>query len=362
MQTPNDGCINIALPTWLIHDLLQPINAVALLGVQIEEAIERKSERDDELSVAWSLISRAILNHEKQLQNLRLYWQLQLNKINTNRKATPICNLLGELVNNYQARNPKLAIKLEVSGSDIVESNPDCLQIIIGSILDNAVRYAKSLVVISIIKKSNHIHLEISDDGPGFSDDSLNNIGSPFYRDRSAVKKNGLGLGLFISIELARKMGHSILFPPLTGARNMVSILMQASIVKEFNGSNNYDSLCESRILLIDNNTNVDQILCHLLESWGCSVTHIKAEADARANKFEFNYSIVIIGRSMLAYLDASFVSANFLSGKKKPRLFVLVEAGDAIPHGEYDEINILWWPSAPSRLRRLFENAINGK
>lgn len=83
----------------------------------------------------------------------------------------------------------------------------------LGNLIENAVDYARSEVVITVEHTTDKVTLVIEDDGPGYAPDILSRIGEPYVthrqRDDSA---GGLGLGLFIAKTLLERSGAKITF------------------------------------------------------------------------------------------------------------------------------------------------------
>lgn len=83
----------------------------------------------------------------------------------------------------------------------------------LGNLIENAVDYARSEVVITVEHTADRVALVIEDDGPGYAPDVLSRIGEPYVtrrqRDDSA---GGLGLGLFIAKTLLERSGAKITF------------------------------------------------------------------------------------------------------------------------------------------------------
>ena len=77
----------------------------------------------------------------------------------------------------------------------------------IRNFVGNAVKYSKSEVNISLKVDRYKVKLIISDNGPGFSNEVLGNIGKPYIGSESAVlkEKSGLGLGTFIGQTLLER-------------------------------------------------------------------------------------------------------------------------------------------------------------
>ena len=80
---------------------------------------------------------------------------------------------------------------------------------ILKNLIDNAIKYgnAGKFLGISLYKKDNHIYIEVEDHGAGISEKDKIHI---FTRAYTADRKQGNGLGLAISQELANSMGGSI--------------------------------------------------------------------------------------------------------------------------------------------------------
>ncbi|MDE6213805.1 MAG: HAMP domain-containing histidine kinase [Lachnospiraceae bacterium] len=65
------------------------------------------------------------------------------------------------------------------------------------NLVSNAVRYAKDKLQIDIGIFDHVLTISVEDDGPGFTEEALQQAAKPFYRDRQE-EKNHFGLGLYI--------------------------------------------------------------------------------------------------------------------------------------------------------------------
>ena len=86
------------------------------------------------------------------------------------------------------------------------------------NLIQNAVDFAETEVVVEVERTAAGIHLRIMDDGPGFPEGSLGRLGDPFLRIREAPSREprpeyeGMGLGLFIAKTLLERTGAEIEF------------------------------------------------------------------------------------------------------------------------------------------------------
>ena len=96
-----------------------------------------------------------------------------------------------------------------------VKANRDLLNIILTTLLSNAVRYspADSLVSIVAVREGREICLAVVDRGIGMSSEELGHIFEEFYRTRRAreVERDGTGLGLSIIKKTVDVLGGRIL-------------------------------------------------------------------------------------------------------------------------------------------------------
>jgi two-component system sensor histidine kinase RegB len=80
----------------------------------------------------------------------------------------------------------------------------------IENLVENAVDFANGRVSISVGWSEAEAHVEIADDGPGFSEDILGALGEPYVSTRREM--GGMGLGVFIAKTLLERTGAEVVF------------------------------------------------------------------------------------------------------------------------------------------------------
>lgn len=110
-----------------------------------------------------------------------------------------------------------MRFKLSLTGNLMVKADDVELQRVINNLLENAVRYGKSvdtgitLVEISSKKQQRHVIVRIRDHGAGVSDTQLKQLTTPFFRGDSArTQAKGAGLGLAIVAKTLARMGGQL--------------------------------------------------------------------------------------------------------------------------------------------------------
>jgi signal transduction histidine kinase len=112
---------------------------------------------------------------------------------------------------------------VRVTGAGMARGDPERVRQVVANLIDNAMRFAHSRIVVSIEPANGRMTLRVDDDGPGIPDDDLSRVFDRFYRGGSPVGA-GSGLGLAVARELVRADGGTIRADasPLGGARFVV--------------------------------------------------------------------------------------------------------------------------------------------
>jgi len=85
------------------------------------------------------------------------------------------------------------------------------------SLVENAVDFARSEVLVSVRFDEGSVSIEVRDDGPGFSADILTRLGQPYVTSRPGAEGSrsghlGMGLGFFIAKTLLERTGALVAF------------------------------------------------------------------------------------------------------------------------------------------------------
>jgi signal transduction histidine kinase len=117
---------------------------------------------------------------------------------------------LRELVEERLALHRELGATLSLDEGDVrVTVERDLLGQIIDNLVINAIEARATAVRISLTVEGGRATLSVCDDGPGIAEEARARLFEPFFTTRA----RGTGLGLFISAELARRMGGELRCP-----------------------------------------------------------------------------------------------------------------------------------------------------
>jgi signal transduction histidine kinase len=223
------------------HELRSPI---ASIRTQLEVALDHPSGQD------WASTARDVHADVLRLAQLaedllllaRLDEQADLGDTGRRGGLVDLGSLAGAVVARYtDARVPVTVLPAEPGGSSgagadgvaEVAGNPDRLDRMLVNLIDNAVRYAKSTVAVSISCSGQWCELTVTDDGPGIDEADRERAFDRFARlddarNRCGDEAGGAGLGLAIVRATAQAYGGTAQLepapPPGPGLRAVVRL------------------------------------------------------------------------------------------------------------------------------------------
>ncbi len=131
-----------------------------------------------------------------------------------------IKNLILEFKPLIQSSNIEVKFKSEEDLPEIL-ADPSQIRLVIGNLLDNAIRYIKDKgeVKIKLEKKKRNLCFEIADNGVGIPKEDKKYIFQKFFRADNVLKyqTQGSGLGLYIAKAIVEKSGGKIGFSSQEG-------------------------------------------------------------------------------------------------------------------------------------------------
>jgi signal transduction histidine kinase len=184
----------------LAHGLKTPLQVLASEA----EHLEKKGER--EIAAELTSIATAMHRHvERALMRARL----AAGAFHTRAEVRTV----AERVINVVRRTPtgrQLTWSIDVSGDLFARIDADDLAEVLGNLLENAARHARSCVGISGRRERDHVLVRITDDGPGIP---AERVAEALARGvRLDASSSGAGLGLAIVSDIAETWGASFCF------------------------------------------------------------------------------------------------------------------------------------------------------
>lgn len=187
------------------HELGTPLSTIALAAKEMRSDLPEGPLREDiELIISQTARCRDIL---AKLRNLGADGGDPF-------AAMPLGELIAEVVTPHEHEGKTITIRKEsMAGPDPVFRRNTGLLYGLGNIIENAVHFARSSVMIECSWDNNAVSVTITDDGPGFPVEQLARMGEPYISNRGAgTEGGGLGLGVFIAKTLLERTGARLAF------------------------------------------------------------------------------------------------------------------------------------------------------
>jgi two-component system sensor histidine kinase RegB len=122
-----------------------------------------------------------------------------------NSERTSLVAFIDGVVDDWEeSRNPNRFEYTNRLDVDVAIASDVLLQQILYNVLDNAFEASPAWVGIDISQDGEMLSITVRDAGPGFAPDMLAEFGKPY---RSTKQKPGSGLGLFLVVNVLRKLG-----------------------------------------------------------------------------------------------------------------------------------------------------------
>ncbi len=121
-----------------------------------------------------------------------------------------IANMMEMVAQPWRRDGIAFAVRLIGTGTPpLLPRRPEILHGL-GNLMQNAMEFARSSVDVEVDWDDRLIRLRILDDGPGLNVDILSALGEPYVTSRP--DSGGMGLGIFIAMNLLRRSGASVAF------------------------------------------------------------------------------------------------------------------------------------------------------
>ena len=186
-----------------VHELSTPLNTIFLIlnDLSEDQNINNNDEIKKEIKLLKSQVQRCkniLLTLSNNPENLK---DTFFNKI----KISDIIKLTYDKFNN---KSLELSINIINQEEEPIINYSDEISYGFGNIIQNAIQHAKYKLLVNISWDINNFLINIIDDGSGFKNEILAQIGQPYI----SKNKEGMGLGIFIAKNLIENIEGKISF------------------------------------------------------------------------------------------------------------------------------------------------------
>jgi signal transduction histidine kinase len=189
------------------HDLRTPLTSI---GGYAEAIADGAVEGRDAQKRAAEIIAAEARRLERLVADLLDLARLDAHEFSLTPRPVDATEVVGEAVEAFHPSARELGVALSVDGAATapVDADPERLGQIVANLVENALKYARSRVTVSVSTDDGMLELRVDDDGPGIDAEDLPHVFERLYTSRPVPsRKVGTGLGLAIVHELSAAMG-----------------------------------------------------------------------------------------------------------------------------------------------------------
>ena len=198
-----------ALAAAAAHELGSPLSTITVVAKEML----REVETDDPLREDVELLSSEADRCRSILTRLSVDPAEDVSDAYT---LVPLPALIEAAAQSYRREGISLTFGSGPDGEGVPQTapiqvrSPEIMQGV-GNIVQNAASFARHEVRIETRWTTEWSEVEVSDDGPGFSEALLDELGTPFISTRQGVEGH-MGLGVFIAKTLLERTGATVTF------------------------------------------------------------------------------------------------------------------------------------------------------
>ena len=189
------------------HELRTPLTAVLGFALELQERRERPANTEEEELV--DLIAREADEVANLVQDLLVAARAEIGAVTW---APSLLDLRRE-VDTVMSRLRPLPKEADIEGLGTAWADSGRLRQVLRNLLTNALRYGGPRVEILLANHGEHASIQVRDDGPGIPDGDQARIFDPYFRGQQGSRQPvSVGLGLYVSRQLARLMGGDLVY------------------------------------------------------------------------------------------------------------------------------------------------------
>lgn len=190
----------------LSHDIKTPIASIRAYAEGLEANMDKTAEkRRRYISVIISKCDEV----SKLTNDLFLHSLSDLDKLKISPERLEVCGFMENSINELLTEENDIYFDTP-NFTAFVYADKNRLTQIVENIINNARKYAKSNIDVSIIRSEGSVEIHFRDYGGGIPDEDMPFIFDKFYRGKNSKNEQGSGLGLYIVKYITEQMKGKI--------------------------------------------------------------------------------------------------------------------------------------------------------
>jgi signal transduction histidine kinase len=210
----------------LSHDIKTPIASIRAYAEGLEANMDNSVlKRQKYISV----IMKKCDEVSRLTNDLFLHSVSDLDKLKISLSQFELCEFLNETLTGLSDGQEDIRLLLP-DKKILVSADKNRLAQVCGNLINNARKYAKTEIDISVILETENVKILFRDYGKGIPDSDMPFIFNKFYRGRNCGSEQGSGLGLYIVDYIVKRMDGKVVLNSYKDGLEAVIVLPVISV------------------------------------------------------------------------------------------------------------------------------------
>jgi phosphoserine phosphatase RsbU/P len=214
------------------HELRSPLTAIqAYSSLLLEGVLDPLTDRQREGVARIRMSGEHLLSI---IENVLDATRLEAGALKLVNRNVPITEVLTQALQMVHPQQVAKEQDLTIDAGDglVVRGDPGRVRQVLVNLVGNAIKYTPARgtirVDVSALERGDQRYatIAVADSGPGIPPEVVTSIFEPYDRGGASPSEAGLGLGLFISRQLARQMGGEIEVESEPGGGSRFTVLL----------------------------------------------------------------------------------------------------------------------------------------
>ena len=349
------------------HDMSQPLQAQGFFIGAMRRLVDRPDQQAllDKIEACWSAQQQLL---QALVETARLDSGAIVAKPRVFELSTVLTGLGREFVEPAREYGITLETRIEPA---VLDSDPLLIARILRNLLSNAMKFtpAGGQVTLTSQRVADTVQIIVCDNGPGIPAEALERVFDEYIQLTPAREgaPKGLGLGLPIVRQLARKLGAELTFDSLPGEGTRASIQLTCLPDGEAIPTTpalNQEITGAPLIVLVEDDAAVRDALSILLTDWNCRVIAAASGADAiELLSWATSDPSLLIVDKRLANGEDGLETIAALRSEVAADIPAVLLTGDVYQFEKLvglDAVTVLTKPTDPDRLRQTLLDSLS--
>jgi signal transduction histidine kinase len=197
------------------HDLKNPLSVILGNAQLLELRLDQRTDSDDVTSKLVSGMLRAGDRMHRLIHDLLDMAIIEGNQLILERVSVNAVQLVKESIELHEPlfaeKNQKIEFECDIESVSIFVDRDRIMQAI-SNLFGNAIKFspAASRIAVSLSRDDSTVSISVSDQGPGIPVDMVEDIFKRYWQGSRAFRRDGTGLGLFITRSIIEAHGGTI--------------------------------------------------------------------------------------------------------------------------------------------------------